>query len=861
MTALQAGLRFGRFLLQRQRRLLLADGEPAKIGARAFDVLMALVDRSDRVVSKSELLDLVWPNVVVEENNLQVHISTLRKLLGPHAIATIPGRGYRFTLAPAETSSIDESVGQDVSNEASSGSGLIDETDIRSRAGKAIGDRDRLTNLSGTRAVLFGREADSDIVHGLLGHHRLVSLIGEGGIGKSSLALQVAERYLGAFADGVWLAELAPLTSGELVPTAIAAAFNVTLPAEKPARQALVHAFRYQKVLLVLDNCEHLIDGVAATSAALLAGCPGVRILATSQEFLRLPEEQAYRLAPLAYPAASETNEPMLYGAVELFVHRVRAVDRSFAVSPANVAAVIEICHRLDGIALAIEMAAARVPLLGVEGVRNRLDARFQLLSTRNRTALGHHQTLRAALEWSHSHLSSGEQVVFRRLGVFVGGFPLQALAEVVSDGGLDAWEAIERLGSLVDKSLVVPDGSPLPRYRLLETMRAYALERLAAAGETQELKSRHAAWVTSLCTELDEVTPTPRTFQWDVWLAPELDNVRAALDWAFGESGDLLQGMKLTRYAVQLFDLRLMLGEARERLDIALSHVDASTPPEIEALLSDMVSAPGLALDEHKKIAAAQRAAALWEGRNEGHFLNAELRRAGLLTVLGRAPEAEVILAIVKDRLEPWPALTAKYWNIRLMLAHASPAAAESAYVKARALFDQIGNAAASVIATANFARGLFFQGQTERAEAELRAVLKRAQCCGHPGVTSHIVGHLARVLIYQGRVDEAEPLIQQNLQLLPKLNYLFSFAPELALRAAWRGQWETAARLSGYCVAAHTSSGMREDITTPIQMLLNEMLAQHFDPDRISALRLEGASWVEPDVLAAAGVKLLLP
>jgi predicted ATPase len=354
--------------------------------------------------------------------------------------------------------------------------------------------------------------------------------VGAGGIGKTSLALEAAHGFADAYREGAWLVELAPLGSIDLVPGAVAAVLNMRLPEGSAPVPALVEALRARELLLVLDNCEHLVDGVVATTAALMQGCPGVRVLATSQEVLRVPEETVYRLDPLAVPAAGDTRDPMEYGAVELFAHRVSALDRSFALTPANVAGVVEICRRLDGIALAIEMAAARVPLLGVEGVRARLDERFRLLSAGNRIALRKHQTLRAALEWSHGHLSEVEQLVFRRLGIFAGGFPLGALAEVVADDALDEWEVIERLGSLVDKSLVVAEGSPTKRYRLLETMRAFALEHLAAAGETATLERRHARWLDRACAGLLDVSLT-RGGPWSRHLEAELDNVRAALD------------------------------------------------------------------------------------------------------------------------------------------------------------------------------------------------------------------------------------------------------------------------------------------------------------------------------------------
>lgn len=288
-----------------------------------------------------------------------------------------------------------------------------------------------------------------------------------------------------------------------------------------------------QRVLLVLDNCEHLTDAVAEFVEVVCAAAPGVRVLATSQETLKTSDEHVYRLGSLAVPTrgGAEARE---IGAVSLFVARAEAVDPRFSLTPENTPAVVEICRRLDGIPLAIELAAARLPLLGVEGLRVRLDERFSVLTAGARTVLRRHQTLRATFEWSHGLLAPEQQTVFRRLGVFAGSFTLEAAQQVVEDGAIDRWSALDHLGALVDKSLVLAEGDGIPRYRLLETARAYSLERLAEAGETPAMMRRHAE---ALLEQLnvfereDEVLPA-RVEGWQAGAA-ELDNLRAALVWA----------------------------------------------------------------------------------------------------------------------------------------------------------------------------------------------------------------------------------------------------------------------------------------------------------------------------------------
>jgi predicted ATPase/DNA-binding winged helix-turn-helix (wHTH) protein len=456
---------FGSFTLDVAERLLRSNDEPVALGPRAFDLLAALITRAGRLVTKNDLLDEVWAGRVVEENNLQVQVSALRRVLGPDAIATIPGRGYRFTM-PVE--------------QASQSARRVDEAPLAADA-----SRPRRLDLPRVQQSMHGRERDLAAVVDEVREHRLVTLTGAGGIGKTRLAEVAASSLKAAFAGGIVWVDLAPLASGAIVSSAVALAIGLEPGEGTDVTDAVVEALQRQSVLLVLDNAEHLIDTVARLAERIIQKSPDVRQLVTSQAPLKVPGERVYQLDALEIPdAAASLEEAMRFGAIALFAERARDVDRRFVLDTCNIAMVIEICRRLDGIPLALELAAARVRTLELSGIVARIDERFRLLAQTGRRGPSRQQTLHAAFDWSYQLLSGDERKVFRRLGVFVGPFTLDAACLVVADDTLEEWDVIDRLGTLVDRSLVTVGVGDEPHYRLSEAARAYALEQLKLTAE-----------------------------------------------------------------------------------------------------------------------------------------------------------------------------------------------------------------------------------------------------------------------------------------------------------------------------------------------------------------------------------------
>lgn len=513
-------------LMRRELRIL---GSAVPVGGRAFEIIELLVQSAGELVTKSELIGRIWPGVVVSDNTLQAHAAAVRKALGPYRdlLRTEAGRGYRL-------------LGEWTVRRHDAARSQVEPQ--RPRINKASG----VTSFPITATRLIGRSAALAQVSELIAAFRVVTLVGPGGIGKSTLALYAARGMLSAFIHGGSLVELASLSDPNLVASAVSTALEFNLGGGGISTSAIAGAIGDRHLLLILDNCEHVIDAVASLVETLLHMCPHVTILATSRELLRIDQEQVYPVPPLEVPHADDEERASVLAcsAVELFVARTREANSEMELRDEDLASVAAICRHLDGIPLAIEFAAASAATFGVLHVAARLNHRFALLTRGRRTALPRHQTLRGALDGSYALLPAAEQHLLQCLAVFSGGFTLAAATAVVTDTACDESTVLNGITDLVDKSLVMTE--PIGRWRLLESTREYALEKLAERGEVSRVVRRHAVFYLDMFAPLGTKAGLQTALEDFDSYRREVDNLGAGLNWALSPDGDAALGARL---------------------------------------------------------------------------------------------------------------------------------------------------------------------------------------------------------------------------------------------------------------------------------------------------------------------------
>jgi predicted ATPase/DNA-binding winged helix-turn-helix (wHTH) protein len=751
-----AALSFGSFTLVPAERLLLRGDERLRIGSRALDILIVLASRAGEIVSKDELVSQVWRNMFVEENNLRVHITSLRKVLGegPEAqqyISNIPNRGYSF-VAPVTR---------------------------KESQTRADGQQPTIARLPLPRLAsrIIGREAVLDQLEGQLPEQRLLTLVGPGGIGKTTVALALAQRLDDGNSDSTAFVDFSGIANGALITELIATAAGLVLASTDPLAE-LANKLSHRSMLLVLDCCEHLIDDVAAIAEELITRTRHVTILATSREPLRVAPEWVLRLPPLDCPGPDEKLDAaraLDFAAVQLFVERASASLGGYSLSEADAPVVADICRRLDGIVLAIELAAGRVDTFGIAGVAESLRSNFDILTRGRRTALPRHQTLRATMEWSFSLLSPAQQAALAQLSVFNQDFTLAAARAVVSGesgGGVE-----ECIIDLAAKSLVVVDRNAYPvRYRLLDMTRAYAAEKFSVAVPREDASRRHAAHYRSLLEQASPQWQAEQDASWPESFARDVGNLRAALDWCFSPGGDRAAGVAMTVAAIPLWYHLSRVDECLLRVRQALDWLEQETDAHEQHLMRlhaalgfphmrAISGRPGGAQAWTRVLEIARKVDdidfqlralwALWVDRTNGGEPRGALERADAFCVLSER-SADVSDRLIGERMKAralhllgdQPAAES---HVRRMLDAYRPPSNGSHL--ARFQYDQ------RITARITLARVLWLRGKDEEALREIDEIVEAALAAGHNLTLCHVLSDAAcPVSLMAGDLARAE-------------------------------------------------------------------------------------------------------
>lgn len=791
-----------------------ANGAPIALRPQAWGLLALLARQVGKVVTKAELLDTVWPGRVVNDASLARAVSDLRAVFGSEGhriIRTAARRGY-LLLAPEEPAP---------------------EWALH-----------RTAPLPPSRGPLFGRSADLTDLRALMAQHRLVTIVGAGGVGKTAIAVAAARLPAVELPTKSAWVDLAQLADPQLLAATVARSLGLPIAQGGGQLPGLLAALRSLRVLLVLDNAEHLIASVARLTRAMLDAAPGLHILITSQAPLRIDDEHVFGLSTLAVPPSDASiAQASGCGAVALFVDQVQTLDRHFELAPANLALVIELCRRLDGLPLAIRLAAARLPLLGLSGIVSRLDERLQLLTTDRRDAPTRQQTLLAALDWSHGLLAPHEQALFRRLGVFVGGFSLDMAIAMARCEGIDEWALIERLDALVERHLVNVDQTDPPRYRLLETQREYAQGLLRRDGAMADARRDHARAVESVWRGEFEALWHIKDALWLPEWTPELDNVRAALDWC--AANDVTLFASLVGYSFGLFRLLDLAYELRQRAAAVSPDLLAGIPPDVAARywLARTYLEAGVSLQAtHDFALLAERAARTVPERSSLYIALCHRVASGLLAAQDASGLMAEITALESDA---WGPRLRACGRLAEWVFHSTCREWPQALQAAEAGYDLETQAGDGVM------RGVFANAVLVAllSQGDVRAAARRADDLAHvladPAASAiPLLGTSARCSLLAGDVPGARRRLAQLFSMCRVVDWMYFdvFGGVYLLMALTEGRMEDAARLLGFArVAAGRSWDMsRHGASREVAMA---RLAALIAEPRMSELLTEGS------------------
>jgi predicted ATPase/DNA-binding XRE family transcriptional regulator len=618
-------------------------------------------------------------------------------------------------------------------------------------------------------STFLNRTRDLDDLAALLANYRIVSIVGAGGIGKTRVAIELGWRLADRYRDGIWFVDLAPLGDESVVARSIVTTLDIPVADGQVAADALVHHLDRRDALLIIDNCEHVVSQVAALLDAVMPPCGHLRVLATSREPLHIEGERVYRLPPLESPTATwdrSAKESLEFPAVALFVDRASAANAGFAYTDAAAGPSVDICRRLDGIALAIELAASRTAVLSPRQILVALEEHFDVLGGGRRTALPRQQTMREAIRWSYDRLSAPERSLFRRVALFAGGWTWELLSRLPGAGEA---ETFDMLAALADKSLVVADvGQTATRYRLLEPMRSYGLTLLEEAGELDAGRTHFAAWCLDLAQDAHHAWATRPSDQWHARFEPELDNLRAGLMWTLDERNDVALGQRIVAASRRLW-ARLLPAEGRRWVDVARRGVDARTDAEVlaaldlaEAHLDTVLGHYVTALRASERCAPALAASGkVLEAAEAGGF-------AGF--ALARLDQSERGEALVRSSVEIFGNLGAEqlaaYAVSDLGIAHSNRGdvvAAGELFRQARSMFRAVGNERAGGGVAANLAEIEFRAGNVVAAVRLCEEAVAAGSQSGRE--TQMYLGNLAAYLITLGRYGEAREKARESV------------------------------------------------------------------------------------------------
>lgn len=717
-------------------------------------------------------------------------------------------------------------------------------------------DGAKIHNLSKQLTSYVRRDEAVGEIKARLERNRLVTLVGSGGAGKTRMAIEVGWDLLEGAYEGVWIVELASLDDPRLVAETLCAAIGAPIGIGATALESAIAFLKPKRALVILDNCEHLIDGAARVVDALMARCASLSLLCTSREALEIPGESAYRVPSLSVPILDRdigAAEALKHDAVRLFVDRASAAIAGFQLTDANAAAVANICRHLDGLPMAIELAVPQLRMLQPKALDAKLRDRFLLLVKGARTALPRHQTLATIFDWSHNLLGPEERVLFRRLSVFADGWTLEAAIAVAGDDKMGSDAIFAALSGLVAKSLVVAElASADPRYRFLRTTRQYAAEKLHESGET-DLRAKLARAMISIFADACAKWSTMATEDWLALYEPDLDNLRACLDWAFGPEGDSRLGVELASHSLRIWDELSLLAERERWFTTALERADATTEPTALARLH-LGRTSNSAHGDRANFELARRASEAFAAADQRLWLGESLARAGAALEAPDTPEPG--LPFLQRAIEVLRPLgpTKQLANCLRSLGVGRYFLRE--FEEARALVSESEAVARRIGDGRGVAQAQIAAAELEFAAGNAAAAIERARelLSGHHYNRRQLtlcLGNLAAYKLALDRVPEAKANALEGLKEARALLWRAAVArvvEHLALVAALTGKTALSAQLFGYVVAFYAEGGATREFTElSTYNRVRDALAEHLSEGEIGAHMATGAKWTE--------------